>query len=577
MPLPERFEHWPDTWPFAPGGRPVVARDGMVVSTDSRATRVGAEVLADGGNAVDAAVAVAFALAVVNPEAGNLGGSGFLTAHEPGRGTSVLDFRSRAPAAATPDMFADSDGAAAPSSEVGHLAVAVPGSVRGLWDAHARLGSLPWRRLVEPAVTLAEGFVVDGRLLRSYEPQIVTGLRSHPACATIFLPEGALPLEGAVFRQTDLARTLERIRDRGADGFYLGETADLLVAEMERGGGILTHDDLASYAAVWREPIRFAYRDRTVLSTPPASSGGVTIAAAAHILAAWNVGRLPWHGAEHAHLLAEAWRRAFADRNHYLGDADRTRLPLDILASPEYGSSRARSIQPRKASRSAEVGPGVEAFLAARAGSTGGPVPRLEARREGQHTTHISVVDPRGGAAALTTTLNTWYGSKVVAEGTGVLLNNEMDDFTVRLGEPNFFGLVQGEANAIGPRKRMLSAMTPTLVCDAKGRLTHVLGTPGGATILTTMSQLISSLVDHGFTLADAVAAPRLHHQHLPDLLQVEPGGLPAEVIRELEGMGHTVTERTEPSGDVQAIQVNGDGSLEGVPDPRRGGVAMGV
>jgi gamma-glutamyltranspeptidase/glutathione hydrolase len=549
----------------------------MVVSTDGRATGVGAEVLVEGGNAVDAAIAVAFALAVVNPEAGNLGGSGFLMAHSPVRGTSVLDFRSRAPAAATPDMFAGANDAAPPSSEIGHLAVAVPGSVRGLWDAHARLGSLPWARLVEPAVALAEGFVVDGRLLRSYEPQIVTGLRGHAACATIFLPEGTLPREGAVFRQADLARTLERIRDRGADGFYLGETAALLVAEMERGGGIVTLDDLASYRAVWREPIRFTYRDRTVLSAPPASSGGITIAAAAHILSVWDVGRVPWHGAEHAHLLAEAWRRAFADRNHYLGDPDGSRLPLDVLASAEYGRWRAGSVQPRSASRSAEVGPGVEAFLAARAGRTATLVPRSEARREGQHTTHISVVDARGGAAALTTTLNTWYGSKVVAEGTGVLLNNEMDDFTVRPGEPNFFGLVQGAANGIAPGKRMLSAMTPTLALDSKGRLTHVLGTPGGATILTTMSQLISSLVDHRFTLADAVAAPRLHHQHLPDLLQVEPGGLPPDVMRELEAMGHTVAERTEPSGDVQAIQVNADGSLEGVPDPRRGGVALGV
>jgi gamma-glutamyltranspeptidase/glutathione hydrolase len=544
----------------------------MVVSTDQRATRVGAEVLAAGGNAVDAAVAVAFALAVVNPEAGNLGGSGFLLAHFPERSTSVLDFRSRAPAAATPDMFV-----APRSSEIGHLAVGVPGSVRGLWDAHARFGSLSWKRLVDPAVGLAEGFTADARLLRSYEPHIVTGLRTFPASASIFLPAGALPREGARFRQSDLARTLARVRDRGADGFYRGETADLLVEEMRRGGGIITHEDLAAYTSVWREPIRFLYRDHTVLSTPPASSGGVTIANAAHILSTRTVRDLAWHGADHIHLLAEAWRRAFADRNHYLGDPDRARLPLETLNSPEYGAWRAEGIETRAASRSADVGPGVEAFLAVRSGRPSSPTPAARARREGQHTTHISVVDAQGGAVALTTTLNTWYGSKVVAEGTGVLLNNEMDDFTVRPGQPNFFGLIQGDANAIAPGKRMLSAMTPTLMLDAAGRLTHVLGTPGGATILTTMSQLISSVVDHGLSLTDAVAAPRLHHQHLPDVLQVEPGGLSADIVRELEEIGHAVAERSEPSGDVQAIRASPDGSLEGVPDPRRGGAAIGV
>ena len=570
-PHPAFSAFWPSDWPFAPGSRGVEARAGMVVSTDRYATRVGVEVLEAGGNAVDAAVAVAFALAVVNPEAGNVGGGGFLLAHFPDEGTSVLDFRSRAPAAATPDMFRSGNGRPDRSSELGHLAVAVPGSVRGLWDAHVRFGSLPWKRLLDPAVALAKGFVVDARLLRSYESHIVADLRRFDACARIFLPEGALPVEGGQFRQPDLARTLERIRDAGADGFYRGETADLLVAEMRRGGGILTHADLASYTSVWRTPIRFGYRGRTVLSTPPSSSGGVTIAEAANILSTWELGELPWHGAEHVHLMAEAWRRAFADRNHYLADPDRVDLPLDVLTSAEYGAWRARTITPSRASRSVDVGPGVESYLGTRPGAAVG------ARREGQHTTHISVVDRRGAAAALTTTLNTWYGSKVVAEGTGVLLNNEMDDFTVRPGEPNFFGLVQGEANQIAPGKRMLSAMTPTILLDERGRLSHVVGTPGGATIITTLSQLISSILDHGLTLADAVAAPRLHHQHLPDLLQVEPGGLPPEIVRQLEAMGHPVRERSELSGDVQAIQVNGDGSLEGVPDPRRGGVAMGL
>lgn len=581
MPSDDRPTHWPTSWPFAPGSLASEGRHGMVTSTDRYATQVGVDVLEAGGNALDAAVAVAFALAVVNPEAGNLGGSGFLLAHDPREGTLALDFRGRAPLAARPDMFANGAGSPPRSSEIGHLAVAVPGSVRGLWEAHARLGSLAWKRLVEPAIALAEGFVVDGRLLRSYEPHIVTGLRSFAACSSIFLPDDALPVEGSTFRQTDLGRTLERIRDHGADGFYRGETADLLVGEMRRGGGIITHEDLASYAPAWREPVRFGYRGHTVLSAPPASSGGVTIAAAAHILSTRRLGDLTWHGAEHVHALAEAWRRAFADRNRYLADPDWVDLPLDVLSSPAYGAWRAQTIDWRAAGRSADLGPGVEAYLAARFGradlaSMPASTPTA-IRREGRNTTHVSVVDRHGSAVALTTTLNTWYGSKVVAEGTGVLLNNEMDDFTVRPGEPNFFGLVQGDANAIAPGKRMLSAMTPTLMFDGSGRLSHVLGTPGGATIITTISQIVSSLVDHGFTLADAVSAPRLHHQHLPDALQFEPGGLPADVVLELEEMGHALLQRAEMSGDVQAIALRPDGILEGVPDPRRGGVAMGL
>jgi gamma-glutamyltranspeptidase/glutathione hydrolase len=566
---PSRFVHWPDRWPFSPGAPAVEARQHLVATTDRLASQVGLAVLEEGGNAVDAAVAISFALAVVNPEAGNVGGSGFMLVRAPDGGVAALDYRACAPRAATREMFVDAAGAriatsppmpSAPTrSEFGHLAVAVPGSVRGLWDAHARFGSLPWERLVEPAVHLARGgFVVEPRLTRSYEPHIIADLSSFPATAAIFLPGGAVPREGEVFRQPDLARTLERILDEGAEGFYRGETADLLVEEMRRGGGILTHEDLASYAAAWREPVRFRYRDRTVLSMPPSSSGGVTLALTAHILSVRRLGAEPWHGAKHVHLLAEAWRRAYADRNHHLADPDRVPVPTSALTSPAYGARRSADISLEKASRSADIGPGVAAF-------------------EGTHTTHVSVVDSRGGAVSLTTTLNTWYGSKVVAAGTGVLLNNEMDDFTARPGEPNFFGLVQGEANQVAPGKRMLSAMTPTLVLDPAGRLSLVVGTPGGATIMTTIFQVISNLLDYGMTLADAVAAPRVHHQHLPDRIQAEPGGLPPEVVAELRSMGHAVVEGPEHTGDVQAIEVGDDGTLRGVADPRRGGVALGL
>ncbi|MDZ7779815.1 MAG: gamma-glutamyltransferase [Gemmatimonadota bacterium] len=555
------FEHWPVRWPFPFGGAAVEAERGMVATTDRYASRVGVDVLEEGGNAVDAAVAVSFALAVVNPEAGNVGGSGFMLVRTGGGATAALDFRSVAPSGATPDMFLDADGAVTDASELGHLAVAVPGSVRGLWDAHVRFGSMAWARLVEPAVALARGFVVRRRLVRSYEPHIVAALRRFPASADVFLPGGAVPCEGDELRQPDLVRTLERIRDAGPDGFYRGETADLLVDEMRRGGGLLTHEDLASYTSVWREPLRFRYRGHTIVSMPPSSSGGVTLAAMAQILSGWTLGDLAWHGARHVHLLAEAWKRAYADRNHYLADPDYTEIPLETLISAEYGAWRAASLSPEAATAAKEVTPGVEGF---------------RARREGSHTTHVSIVDGEGGAVSLTTTLNTWYGSKVVAEGTGVLLNNDMDDFTAKPGVPNHFGLVQSEANAVAPGKRMLSTMTPTLVLDEGGRLVMVVGNPGGATIMTTIFQVISNVADHGMSLADAVAAPRVHHQHLPDRIHVEPGGLPAGVVEELRALGHEVVERDEMSGDVQAVWVRADGTLEGAADPRRGGVALG-
>jgi len=531
----------------------------MVATTDHRASRVGIDVLSEGGNAVDAAVAVSFALAVVNPEAGNVAGSGFMLVRTASGEVAALDYRSLAPQAATADMFADNRGTPDDPSQLGHLSVAVPGSVQGLWDAHVRFGSLPWERLLDPAIGLAHGFTVDARLTRSYAPHIVEGLRRFASSAAVFLPGGEPPREGTTFRQPDLASSLERIRDLGPDGFYRGETADLIVEEMRKGGGILTHDDLASYVSSWRDPIRFGYRDRTILSMPPSSSGGATLAMTAHILATWEIGAIPWHGARHVHLLAEAWRRAFADRNHYLGDPDQVSMPLETLLAPEYGAARARDVSPDAATPSADVRPGAGAVGRAR------------------HTTHVSVVAPDGGAVSLTTTLNTWYGSKLVAEGTGVILNNEMDDFTARPGTPNHFGLVQGEANAIAPRKRMLSAMTPTLVLDSRDRLSLVIGAPGGATIMTTVFQVVSSMIDHGMTLADAVAAPRVHHQHLPDVIEVEPGGLPTEVAEALRALGHSVQERTQPWGDVQAVAVGPDGTLQGVSDPRRGGTALGL
>jgi gamma-glutamyltranspeptidase/glutathione hydrolase len=532
----------------------------MVVSTDGYATQIGVEVLQSGGNAVDAAVAVQFALAVVNPEAGNIGGGGFLVLRTADGDNAALDYREKAPLAATRDMFLDADGNLTDRSVVGHLAAGVPGTVSGMWLVHQRYGSLPWADLVQPAVELAEGFVVGERFLRSLQPDMVTSLSAFPTSVAQFLPrDGQPPLVGDTLRQADLAATMSRIRDQGPDGFYRGETADLIVAEMERGGGIITHEDLESYHAAWRDPVVFNYRGHRIISMPPSSSGGATMAEMANILELYDLPDMRWQGAEMVHLYAEAWKRAYADRNHYLADPDFIDMPLERMTSTEYAIERARTISTEQATPSSAIDPGL---------GLGAPV-------EGENTTHYSIVDASGNAVSVTTTINSWYGSKVTVAGAGFVLNNEMDDFAAKPGTPNQFGLVQGENNAVGPGKRMLSAMTPSIVLDESGDLLMVTGTPGGSTIITTVFQTISNVVDYGMNVAQAVNAPRVHHQHLPDQIYYEPGGLDAETVAALEALGHVMVERGAVSGDVQAILVVGD-RLTAWSDPRRGGVALG-
>ncbi len=554
----EASRGFPANWTYLEGAEaPVVAENGMVVTTDERASRVGRDVLAAGGNVVDAAVAVHFALAVVNPEAGNIGGGGFMVLHLADGRRAALDFRETAPLAATADMYLDEDGSVTDKSLVGHLAVGVPGSVAGMWEAHQRYGTRPWPELVQPAIDLAGGFVVGPRFLASLGPDMVRSLSEFPASAAQFLPrDGQPPSLGDTLRQPELAGTLERIRDRGADGFYAGETADLLVAEMARGGGIITHEDLTTYTPAWREPITFQYRGHTVLSMPPSSSGGATLAEIANMLEDFDLASGHRFGAETLHLYAEVWRRAYADRNHYLADPDFADVPLERMTSRAYGAERAADISRDRATSSTDVEPGM------------GP-------REGENTTHYSIVDQAGNAISVTTTINSWYGSKVTVTGAGFVLNNEMDDFTAKPGVPNQFGLVQGEANAIEPGKRMLSAMTPTIVLDPDGDVKMVVGTPGGSTIITTVFQAISNVLDFGMGVVDAVHAPRVHHQHLPDQIQYERNGLMPSVVARLEAMGHVVTERSGLSGDVQMIVVE-DGVLTGWSDPRRGGRALG-
>jgi gamma-glutamyltranspeptidase/glutathione hydrolase len=490
---------------------------------------------------------------------------------------AALDFREKAPLAATRDMFLDERGEATDRSLVGHLAAGVPGTPMGMWKAHARFGTRLWSELVDPAIRLAEGFVVGPRYLDPFDGEMVADLSRFPASAAAFLPNGAPPELGSTFRQPDLAATLRRIRDDGPEGFYRGRTAELIVAEMKRGGGLISHRDLEAYEAAWREPVRFDYRGYTVLSMPPSSSGGTTLAESANILETFDLRRAGWHSARGVHLLAEAWKRAFADRNHYLTDPDFAAMPIDVLTSDEYARARAASIGER-ATASLTIAPGVEGFSGTKeagAGVADGAASRTPTR-EGRHTTHLSVVDRFGNAAAITTTLNSWFGSKVTVAGAGFVLNNEMDDFTSRPGTPNQYGLVQGERNAVEPGKRMLSAMTPTIVLDPEGDLFLVAGTPGGPTIITTVYQILSNVIDHGMPLGRAVVAPRVHHQHLPDRIEYEPGGLPLDVVEELRALGHTVREDGGLSGDVQAIQVHPDSVLEGFSDPRRGGRALG-
>lgn len=538
----------------------------MVCSTDRYASEVGVQILARGGNAVDAAVAVSFALAVVNPEAGNLGGGSFLLARAPDGVVSGLDCRSVAPKGASPNMFRARDRSRGEPSLLGALSAAVPGTLAGLWEAHRRLGSLPWADLVDPAVSLAQGFTVAERLVASFSPHIVRDLRRFPESARLFLPrtngaDPAPPAVGDILLQSDLAGTLTRIREGGADGFYRGQTANLIIDAMTREGGIISHQDLVEYSPAWRDPVRIPYRGHTLVSMSPPSSGGMTLAEICHILSGFSLREMPWHGSQHIHLLAEAWRRAYADRNHYLADPDFVRIPLSRLISREYGRRRAETISMESATPSERVAPG------------GGS--HESAGLPGSHTTHVSIVDGKGGAVSFTTTLNTWYGSKMVVAGAGFLLNNEMDDFTLAPGVPNAFGLVQGEVNAIEPGKRMLSAMTPTFVLSPDNALMLVVGSPGGATIITSVFQVTSNMIDHGMEIGDAVHAPRVHHQHLPDRIVFEPNGLDVSLVEELMALGHVVTAEEEPWGDVQAIRILPNGLLQGVSDPRRGGVAL--
>jgi gamma-glutamyltranspeptidase/glutathione hydrolase len=525
----------------------------MVVTTDTLATTVGVEILRAGGNAVDAAIAVQFALAVTHPQAGNIGGGGFMIVRTADDTRAALDFRERAPRTSSRDMYLDEAGAVTDRSWTGHLAAGVPGSVAGMEAAHQRFGTLPWETLLEPAIRLAEGFPMTGELHGALQGGRQR-LASFKPSADVFLPGGEPVAPGVPFAQPDLARTLRAIASGGAEAFYRGWIADSLVAEMTRGEGLIRHEDLAGYEAVWRDPVVVEYRGREIISMPPPSSGGVTMSQMLQIVEGFDLAEEGWHSADAIHLMVEAMRRAYADRNHYLGDPDHVDMPIDHLTSSSHADSLRTSIDLDRASPSEAVGP---------------------APAESSETTHFSIVDGDGNAVAVTTTINGYFGSAVTVRGAGFLLNNEMDDFSAKPGSPNAFGLVQGEANAIQPGKRMLSSMTPTIVVAPDGRTELVTGTPGGSTIITIVFQMVTNQIDFRLPVQTSVNAPRFHHQHLPDAIVVEQGGLDPAVLAELERRGHEVRIRSR-LGDVQTIYVAPDGKLYGAADPRLLGFAAG-
>lgn len=548
----------PQGWRYPlSSAHPVDGTHGVVVTDDAIASRVGLAILEQGGNAVDAAVATAFALAVVYPQAGNLAGGGFMVVHMANGTSAALDFREKAPLKATRNMYLGPNGQPTDKSITGPLSVGVPGSVAGLWAAHKRFGSLPWTRLLAPAIRLAsQGFKVNHNFAVSVARDSAR-LSRFPASAALFLPGGKPVVEGTTWKDPALADVLRRIRDQGPAGFYKGKTADLIVAQMKRSGGLITHQDLDQYQAKWRDPIRFTYRGNEVISMPPPSSGGITMAETLNILEQWNLHQIGWHSPRELHLMTEAMRRAFADRNHYLGDPDFVSFPQARLISKAYAKQRAAGISLDHATRSADVSPG------------------NVASPEGHNTTNFDVIDAKGDAVALTTTLNDLYGSAVSVAGAGFVLNDEMDDFTSKPGSPNMFGLVQGEANAIAPGKRMLSSMSPTIVLGPDGKVRLVTGARGGPRIITAVLQIISNVVDYDMGIGAAVYAPRIHNQDLPDSLFYEAGGLTQSTIQALEAMGHHMAALRGFVADAPSILRVGD-VWQAMPDPREHGVAAG-
>ncbi|MDB5828584.1 MAG: ggt [Variovorax sp.] len=551
---------------YAASQAPVAAENGMVVSAQHLATKVGVDVLKHGGNAVDAAVAVGYALAVVYPAAGNLGGGGFMTVQLADGRKTFLDFREKAPLGATANMYLDKDGNVVKGlSTNGHLAVGVPGTVSGLELAREKYGTMERAALIAPAVTLAErGFVLDQGDIDMFATA-TDDFKKDPVSGAIFLNKGEPFAPGQKIVQKDLATTLKAISRKGTDGFYKGAVGAAIVASSQAGKGLITQADLDQYKTRELPPVECDYRGYHVVSAPPPSSGGVVICEMLNILEGYPLKDLGYRSAQAVHYQIEAMRHAYVDRNSYLGDPDFVKNPLDRLLDKGYAEKIRAAIDPKKAGVSKDIKPGV-------------------APHEGSNTTHYSITDQWGNAVSVTYTLNDWFGAKVTAAKTGVLLNNEMDDFTSKIGVPNMYGLVQGEANAIAPGKRPLSSMSPTIV-SKDGKPVMVLGTPGGSRIITAVLLTIVNAVDYGMNVQEAVDAPRFHQQWLPDVTNVETYALSPDTRKLLIDMGHNIGV-PQPANHMAAIIV-GAPSLGGKPvgknrfyganDPRRNtGLALG-
>src|SRR2546427_6008439 len=542
---------------LAASREPVRAKHGIVPSTSEIASQVGVEILKHGGNAVDAAISVAFAEAVTHPSAGNIGGGGFMMIRLKDGKTTAIDYREMGPGAATRNVYLDKDGKLIEgegSSTVGYRAAGVPGTVRGMELALKKYGSgkLTWSQLIEPARRLAaDGFPLtyaDARSLRNDSKL----LDPYEDSRRLFLNSGNFYNEGDKLRQPELAATFARLHKNGPNEFYVGQTARMIADDMKRHKGLITLEDLHNYIAKDRAPLHSTYRGYEVISMPPPSSGGAVLIEMLNILEGYDLRALGWSSSDRYHLMTESMRRAFADRAAYLGDADFVKVPVAGMINKKYAASLRNSINMDHASTSAEV----------RAGKPMG--------YESEETTHFTVVDAEGNAVANTYTLNGGYGSGVVAKGTGVLLNNEMDDFAAKPGAPNAYGLIQGENNSVGPRKRPLSAMTPTFVLRKDGSLWFAVGSPGGPTIINTMLQVITNIIDFDMNIQQAIDAPRIHHQWLPDELVYEPFGISTDTKRVLEASGHKLVNHPRYMGDAEGIMIEEKTGVRlGASDPR--------
>jgi len=528
----------------------------MVSSRSDIASEVGSEIMAQGGNAIDAAVATGFALAVTYPSAGNLGGGGFMVIKLADGDVLALDYREKAPAGAHRDMFLDSEGNVDRRLALNsHQSAGVPGSVAGMLEALSRYGTMSPAEVVAPAIRLAEdGFVLNEDLAGQFRGNF-NSFRNFPASLAAFSNAGVPYASGDLWRQPDLAKTLKAIAEHGRDGFYKGPVADLIVSDMRANDGLISHADLENYEAVWRSPVHGTYRGYDIWSMPAPSSGGILLVQMLNMLEPYAIGELGWGSRETLHLMIEAQRRAYADRAEYLGDPDFVEVPAATLMSKDYAERRFASFDPAHASNSEDIAAGAW------------PI-------ESPQTTHYSVMDAMGNAVSVTTTLNRSYGNKIVVPGAGFLLNNEMDDFSSKPDTPNSYGLIGRVANEIQPGKRMLSSMTPTIV-TRDGTPVLLTGSPGGSTIINTVLQVVMNVVDHKMPVERAVSSPRIHHQWLPDVVRYETGAMSETVEAELQAMGHKGLDGSPfPIGDANSIGY-GNGMLEGVSDPRNeGGVA---